>query len=318
MNRLLKRRFFPIAVAAVAGLLAGLLVTQAGGRFLDLLAAFGEWMYMTSYRTEGGNLLVWAIMTVIVALPAFGLLWKGKSRANWLLLLASFELVFVIYYLINPVILISDNAWFALSLGTGQIARMWGMISLSCVAGTMIAWFMLRLLEKMEVIPARLLPRVLTWAALLYAAFAGFSAMNNLLNDMTAVAEANSDASRVLSSSVVLAVVAMLELIPQIFSAVVILWGADLAAALDGAPFEEGTMALAESIAHRCGLVARVSLLVSVAGNLLQLLLFSVAASVTIHIQLPILTLALCAVLLLLCKYFRRAKAVNDDNATII
>ena len=54
------------------------------------------------------------------------------------------------------------------------------------------------------------------------------------------------------------------------------------------------------------------------AGNLLQFLLLPVLHSARFNVSFPFAAILLAASLGLLCRYFRRAKAVSDDNGTII
>ena len=53
-------------------------------------------------------------------------------------------------------------------------------------------------------------------------------------------------------------------------------------------------------------------------GNLLQFLLLPVLHSARFNVSFPFAAILLAASLGLLCRYFRRAKAVSDDNGTII
>jgi len=64
--------------------------------------------------------------------------------------------------------------------------------------------------------------------------------------------------------------------------------------------------------------VAGLSAGVCVAGNLLQFLLLPVLHSARFNVSFPFAAILLAASLGLLCRYFRRAKAVSDDNGTII
>ena len=75
---------------------------------------------------------------------------------------------------------------------------------------------------------------------------------------------------------------------------------------------------LAEELGGRCAWVAGLSAGVCVAGNLLQFLLLPVLHSARFNVSLPFAAILLAASLGLLCRYFRRAKAVSDDNGTII
>lgn len=307
-------RQWPVLAAIVGGLLGATVYHLGGAGMTSPLAGFGQWLRGLSLSGSAGNAGAWAITMIISLLPALGLLWKGRSHADWLLLLTAAELFAGLYFLVNPAMVYPGVS----GLDGTLMAQSWGLVAGCCVIGTLAAWVLLRVLEKLERKPAGLLPGLLLWAAVICALLVGGGTVQNLLADMAAVAEGNTDPARVTSSHLLLAVLALIRAIPQLLACWVLLWGGRLAAALDAAPFEEETVALAETIARRCGLVARASLLVAVAGNLLQLLCFSGAASIHVIIHLPVLTLALCAVLLLLCRYFRRAKAVNDDNATII
>ena len=91
-----------------------------------------------------------------------------------------------------------------------------------------------------------------------------------------------------------------------------------LAPALEADPFAGETVALAEGLSRRCGAVAAVSVLLCAGGNLLQMLLFPWLYSTWFTVSFPVATVLLAAVFRLLCRYFRRAKAVSDDNDSII
>ena len=97
-----------------------------------------------------------------------------------------------------------------------------------------------------------------------------------------------------------------------------LVWGGRLARAMESAPFGKETVAEAESLSRRCGLVASSSVLLCAGGNLLQMLLFSQLRTTHFQVAFPFSTVLLSAALGLLCRYFRRAKAVSDDNQTII
>lgn len=311
----MKKKELWILLAAVLGaLLAWPAQALLDTEHLGALSALGEWLRTLSLSGAGGNALAWVLVLAVSALPALGLLWKGRCRADWLLLLAGGELLAGLYYLVNPRILFPAFE----GLDGGVLAQGWGLVALGCVAGTLLAWALLRLLRRLESAPARLLPPLLTCAGAVYALAAGFGAVSTLAANLSTMAQGNTDRDRVVSSAVLLVVTALLRLLPQVLGALVLVWGGDLARSLSEAPFEENTVALAERVARRCAGTAKLSLLLSAAGNALQLVCVPVLALVKIRVQLPVLTLALCAVLFLLCRYFRQAKAVSDDNATII
>ena len=71
-------------------------------------------------------------------------------------------------------------------------------------------------------------------------------------------------------------------------------------------------------LSRRCGLTASASVLLCAGGNLLQMLFFSQLRATHFQVAFPFSTVLLAAALGLLCRYFQRAKAVSDDNQTII
>ena len=84
-----------------------------------------------------------------------------------------------------------------------------------------------------------------------------------------------------------------------------------------GASSEEGRSS-SSSVLGFTPLMAGTSVGVCVAGNLLQFFLLPVLHSARFNVSFPFASVLLAAVLGLLCRYFRRAKAVSDDNESII
>ena len=115
-----------------------------------------------------------------------------------------------------------------------------------------------------------------------------------------------------------LTLLAVAGLIPQLLSCLVLLWGGDLARAMEAAPFSADTVALAEKLSRRCAQTAALSVLVCVGGNAAQMLLFSSLRHISAMLSFPVETVLLAAALGVLCRYIQGAKAVNDDNESII
>ena len=310
-----RRQYAWSAAAFIIGaILAALIFGEDNSLLMEPLQAFGQWLRNLSLSGAGGNLLSWGIVLSISALPALGLRHRKHRLANLLLLLCSIELFAALYFLVNPTLI----APAAMTSEPNIAAKAWGLTALGCIAATLLCWVLLRTLWTLDEKPASLLPQLLFWAAIIYAFLLGFSAVQQTLGDIGTVAAGNTEQPRVVISSSLLFILSAVELLPSLLAVWAILLGGKLAAALDAAPFEETTIALAESISKNCMMIVKLSLLLTVAGNALQLLLFSKVAVIHMRIDLPLLTLVLCAILILLCKYFRKAKNVSDDNATII
>lgn len=134
------------------------------------------------------------------------------------------------------------------------------------------------------------------------------------------MAENNSALGRgdLIPTYLILGVLAVMDLIPTLLCCQVLRWGGKLGLGMEEDPFGEETVALAEDLGGRCVRVAGVSVGICVAGNLLQFLLLPVLRSTRFNVSFPFASVLLAAVLGLLCRYFRRAKEVSDDNGTII
>jgi len=280
----------------------------------EALAGFGPWLRELSLSGGSGNAAAWATVLGLTALPALGLLWRGRSRWDLLLLLAAGEIFGGLYFLVNPTLLHPEVPGEA-------AASFWGLAAAGAVGATVLSWAVLRALARLEAAEhlGRTLQRLLLWSALLLGGLSIWSQGTDLRDKLRAVAEANTAPGvDLLPTKAVLCVLAAADLLPTLLACAVLLWGGKLALALEADPFGEATVALAERLSRQCAAVASASVLVCTAGNLLQMLLFSRLYSTHFEVSFPFLTVLLAAALGLLCRYFRRAKAVSDDNETII
>ncbi len=277
---------------------------------IGMLVRLGEWLRELSL--SGSNAAAWAIVLALAALPALGLLWRGRRRADWLLLLAAGEILAGLFYLVNPTLLTAEY----------DAGNFIALAAAGCVAATMLAWAVLRALQNIlrAENPGRTIDRLLRWSAWAWAYLAALAQGVGVWQTMREVAESNTalDTGALLPTYLTLAVLAVMDLIPTLLCCQVLRWGGKLALGLEADPFGGATVSLAEKLGERCIRVAEASLGVCVAGNLLQFLLLPVLHSARFNVSFPFASLLLAAVLGLLCRYFRRAKAVSDDNETII
>lgn len=279
---------------------------------IGMLVRLGEWLRELSLSGPGGNAAAWGIVLGITALPTLGLLWRGRNKYDWLLLLAAGEILAGIYYLVNPTLLVTEyDAKFFIALAAA-----------GCVGATLLAWAVLRGLKNIRRAekPGRTMDRLLRWSALAWAFLATLAQGAGVWQTIQKTAEGNSalNTQALMPTYLTLVVLAVMDLIPTLLCCQVLRWGGKLALGLDADPFGEETVALAEDLGGRCARVAAVSVGVCVAGNLLQFFLLPVLRSAHFNVSFPFASVLLAAVLGLLCRYFRRAKAVSDDNESII
>lgn len=279
---------------------------------IGMLTRFGDWLRELSLSGPGGNAAAWGIVLALAASPVLGLLWRGRTRADWLLLLAGAEILAGLFYLVNPTLLVTEyDAKFFIALAAAGSA-----------GASLLAWAVLRVLKRIPEAerPGRTLDRLLRWSSWAWAFLATLAQGAGVWQKIQEVAESNTalDTAALMPTYLTLILLAVLDLLPTLLCCQVMRWGGALALGLDADPFGEETVALAERLGARCARVAGMSVMLCVVGNLLQFLLLPVLHSAHFNVSFPFASILLAAVLGLLCRYFRRAKAVSDDNGTII
>ena len=298
-----------IGIGAVLTALAVLLAVFPLHALVDL----GAWLRRASLFDAAGNFAAWAIVLCLSALPALGLLWRGRCWWDLLLLLAAGEIFAGLYFLVNPTLLHP-------MLGA-PAASLWAFAACGSVAATLLAWAVLRGLRRLERTErlGRTLEALLRWSAVLLGWLAVWSQCGALLGKLRAVAGANTAPDvDLLPTNLSLCLLAAANLLPMLLGCAVLLWAGKLARALESDPFGGETVALAQRLSRRCAGVASASVLVCALGNLLQMLLFPFLHDMHFQVSFPACTALLAAAMGLLCRYFRRAKAVSDDNETSI
>lgn len=281
---------------------------------LEAVVEFGPWLRALSLSGGKGNAAAWGIVLALTALPALGLLWRGRSKWDLLLGLAAAEIFGGLFFLVNPTLIRPRFP----GESTGMLLA---LAAAGSVGATVLAWAVLRGLGRLEAAQnlGRTLQRLLSASAVLLGWLAAWAECADLLEKIHATAEANTAPTADLGpTNAVLCVLAAADLLPTLLGCAVLLWGGKLALALEADPFGEATVALAERLSRQCAGVAAVSVLICAGGNLVQMLLFPLLYSSNFTISFPFLTVLLAAVMGLLCRYFRRAKAVSDDNDSII
>lgn len=285
----------------------------SGKVLLEALPRLGRWLRELSLSGPGGNAAAWAVVLALAALPALGLLWRGRCRWDWLLALAGGEIFGGLFFLVNPTLL-------GVPLEGEPAAKLWGLTVAGGTGTVLLAWAVLRWLRALERgASGRSVERLLSWAALLAGALAILAQGLDLAGKLQNVASSNTAPELdLVPTYLTLCLLASADLVPSLLGCAVLRWGGRLAAALEADPFAGATVALAERVRVRCGWVAAVSVLVCAGESVVQMVLFPVLHTASFTVSFPFFTVLLAAVLGLLCQYFRRAKAVSDDNGTII
>lgn len=311
-KQMLWRWILPAAILLGGG--SAWLIEAAGfsGRSLTApLTGLGSQLREWSLSSGGGNLLAWAVVLCLSALPALGLLWRGRKKADLLLLLTGGEIFVGLYFLVNPSLLGAEL----------PAEDLWALTAVGTVAATLVAWAVLRLLDRVEGAQrlGAVLGRLLAAAAVLLTFFGTAALTSELLQETRSIAQANVNSHIGETATYhILRFLWVLDVALNAMTASLLLRGSQLARILDDAPFSQEAVNTAGSVSRHCRYVTGAALLVCVLGNLTQMLLFSRTRSIHVSVNFPVSTVLLSVCLHLLCRYFRRAKAVSDDNASII
>ncbi len=304
----MEKKTLPIAAAAFA-VIAVLPVMLP----LEALPALGQWLRTLSLSGGRGNLAAWAVVLLLAALPALGLLWRPRCKWDFLLLAAAGGIFAGLYLLVNPSLVypLPDSE------GRPLIA----IAAAGCVSASLLAWAVLRCLSRAEQsgAPARALEKLLAFAAVLLGGLAAWSTGAAVLRQIKDVAASNTMPGVDLGgTNFFIVLLAAADLIPTLLGCGVLFLAGRLARSMEADPFGEETIALSERLSHGCGRIAAVSVLVCAAGNLLQFIWMPFLHSMHFTVSFPVFPVLLAASLDLLCRYFQRAKAVSDDNDSII
>ena len=320
------RRGALLFFAALAGALIPLIPTvQVAGALTAPIELAGGLLRELSLSGPGGNVLAWAIVLLAAGLPLLLLvLPPNRGRRHWediFLPASSLLLIGLAFCAVNP----------------SYLDRFFGSTLLIAAAviwvSLLVFWGVLRLLRGMEEAPLEKLSGVLRIllvgcaALLVFAAASRVSGaiveINNLQQDWTlflAVASVPEPSGltgdQVLNIALALPLV---ELIPDLLGAWMLLLAADLTTALARDPFGEESVGRCVTTARWSRLAIQATLVLALGVNLVKLARYdSLITEVKVSLDLPLIPLILSAALYLLCRCVQRGRELQEDNDSII
>ena len=320
------RRGALLFFAALAGVLIPLIPTvQAAGALTAPIELAGGLLRELSLSGPGGNVLAWAIVLLAAGLPLLLLvLPPNRGRRHWediFLPASSLLLIGLAFCAVNP----------------SYLDRFFGSTLLIAAAviwvSLLVFWGVLRLLRGMEEAPLEKLSGVLRIllvgcaALLVFAAAARVSGaiveINNLQQDWTlflAVASVPEPSGLTGDQALNIALaLPLVELIPDLLGAWMLLLAADLTTALAREPFGEESVRRCVTTARWSRLAIQVTLVLALGVNLVKLARYdSLITEVKVSLDLPLIPLILSAALYLLCRCVQRGRELQEDNDSII
>lgn len=320
------RRGALLFFAALAGALIPLIPTvQVAGALTAPIELAGGLLRELSLSGPGGNVLAWAIVLLAAGLPLLLLvLPPNRGRRHWediFLPASSLLLIGLAFCAVNPSYL---DRFFGSTLLIAA-AMIW--VSL------LVFWGVLRLLRGMEEAPLERLSGMLRIllvgcaALLVFAAASRVSGaiveINNLQQDWTlflAVASVPEPSGLTGDQALNIALaLPLVELIPDLLGAWMLLLAADLTTALARDPFGEESVGRCVTTARWSRLAIQATLVLALGVNLVKLARYdSLITEVKVSLDLPLIPLILSAALYLLCRCVQRGRELQEDNDSII
>ncbi|MBS5549552.1 MAG: hypothetical protein KHX40_10235 [Oscillospiraceae bacterium] len=320
------RRGALLFFAALAGALIPLIPTvQVAGAMTAPIELAGGLLRELSLSGPGGNVLAWAIVLLAAGLPLLLLvLPPNRGRRHWediFLPASSLLLIGLAFCAVNP----------------SYLDRFFGSTLLIAAAviwvSLLVFWGVLRLLRGMEEAPLEKLSGVLRIllvgcaALLVFAAASRVSGaiveINNLQQDWTlflAVASVPEPSGLTGDQALNIALaLPLVELIPDLLGAWMLLLAADLTTALARDPFGEESVGRCVTTARWSRLAIQATLVLALGVNLVKLARYdSLITEVKVSLDLPLIPLILSAALYLLCRCVQRGRELQEDNDSII
>lgn len=320
------RRGALLFFAALAGALIPLIPTvQVAVALTAPIELAGGLLRELSLSGPGGNVLAWAIVLLAAGLPLLLLvLPPNRGRRHWediFLPASSLLLIGLAFCAVNPSYL---DRFFGSTLLIAA-AMIW--VSL------LVFWGVLRLLRGMEEAPLERLSGMLRIllvgcaALLVFAAASRVSGaiveINNLQQDWTlflAVASVPEPSGLTGDQALNIALaLPLVELIPDLLGAWMLLLAADLTTALARDPFGEESVGRCVTTARWSRLAIQATLVLALGVNLVKLARYdSLITEVKVSLGLPLIPLILSAALYLLCRCVQRGRELQEDNDSII
>lgn len=318
------RRGALLFFAALAGALIPLIPTvQVAGAMTAHIELAGGLLRELSLSGPGGNLLAWAIVLLAAGLPLLLLVLppnRGRRHCEDIFLPASsLLLIGLAFCAVNP----------------GYLDRFFSSTQLIAAAvvwvSLLVFWGVLRLLRGMEEAPLEKLSGVLRILLVGCAALLVFAAASRGSGAVVEIKDFQQDWTLFLAVVSVpeptgltadqffVFAMPLLELIPDLLGAWMLLLAADLTTALAREPFGEESVGQCVTTARWSRLAIQVTLVLALVINFVKLFWFDyLLGLVEISLDIPLIPLILSAALYLLCRCVQRGRELQEDNDSII
>jgi len=318
-----KRMYIALGVFALLCALSGALPGTGAGTFALIMAFPFQLIAMglraLSLSGAGGNIAAIVIYVFICLLPGAAALWVLRKRLKGediLIGLFTVMMFVAVYYMINPSLLSGNYG--------SDFNPLLRAILGGCCWCIVVCWVVLKLIRRALALERagvqRLLMICLGFVAFFFVAVAFAGAVGGFTAAWESLKEGNTALGEreLLLTTVFLAVKAIINALPYALDALVAVKGMELLSAMNADPYSARTVERAESVSRLAVLSLKLTVILSLAFNLLQLVFIKKLLVVDVELVLPFVSIGFMLAAVLLSRLIRENKALKDDNDMFI
>ena len=275
----------------------------------------GYLLRLLSLNSPFGNVMAWMVYVLFCLAPLILLsirIKKGMYKSeDLLLLLLSILLFFSMYYMINP--------GFAEGiLAPSTLKGSWKMGASSVVYIVLIGYVILRLLRRIQTGMTDTLLIDLEVMLIVFAVISvlalTFAVPFDIRGEMKAVEAANTMAGIDFSLTHFFILLRYItKMIPLFYQIRIVLAGYDLVQALKVERYSHEVIDKAVQLVHKCKQAIIITVIASIAINILQLIVGAKLIHSNYHIDIPLTSILIVIITLLLAKYFAHSSKIKEE-----
>lgn len=309
MNR---KTLMKLSVLAVCSALVFLLTPGNGGSILVLAAMpftlLGKGLRVLSLSGPAGNIAAIVIYATVCMLPLVLILRKKKDKEDWLLVLGSAMLFYVLYLMINPGL-----------MPNGMSSDVGSVILCGTVVSVFVSWGILKLLRKGETLEegsGYKALRILLGACAVIYIVAGFGiGAGELKAEIEAVWTGNTmPGQNLLDTYIFLFLIFAVQAMEYTLDACLMLLGIDLTKELEQNPYSESCVIAAGNMSKKAQLFLTTILLSNMVLNIAQVLAASRLYNIDAMVRIPVFSVALCLGSMALTRLLGQGKEIKEEN----
>lgn len=279
----------------------------------------GEALRTMSLASSAGNIAAMVIYLLISVMPLLYLAdrvarqKKEPDAIDILLIMMSVMLFIMMYFMVNPGY-INSNLYGAMpGKGAALAMTFWSMV---------IGYVVLKCIKASIGTDEKKLARYLKLILIAVAAVIGINIILGIFTEVIPAArgirEIDEQLNNDYNTSLFLWIKYFADKVPSVLNIVVIIHAVKMVDQLRLDRYSQETISAAENLSRICRISVTVMILISIAVNLFQFLVWTKVYKTSYVVDIPLFSIAMCIAVLLLSKFFASDKALKEDNDMII